>query len=78
VIQSVVKWLGVFSPILIGSGLVLAMWISLPHGGEFALTGREKLLRMIVFVCVLVALFLLIFYVSELGHKPIGWDDTAL
>jgi hypothetical protein len=32
---------------------------------------------MMIFLGAIVLLALLIFFVSELGHKPYGWDDTA-
>jgi hypothetical protein len=54
------------------------MWMSLSHHGDFALTWKEKLLRMIIFVGVLVVLAFLIFFVSTLGQQPFGWDDTAV
>ncbi len=72
------SWLGLLSPTLIPGGLILAMWISLSHRGDFALTNKEKLLRLVIFVCVFVLLAFLIFFVSQLGQKPFGWDDTAV
>ena len=77
-VQYVINWLGLLSPILIPGGLVLAMWISLSHRGDFALTWKEKLLRMIIFFGVLVVLAFVIFFVSTLGQQPFGWDDTAV
>jgi hypothetical protein len=77
-IQSVMSWLGVFAPILIPGGLILAVWISLSHRGEFTLTWSEKLLRMMMFLGVLVRLAILIFFVSQLGHDPYGWDQTTM
>jgi hypothetical protein len=58
---------------------MLASWISISHHGEFALTWSEKLLRMMIFLGVLVLLALLIFFASQLGHRPYyGWDETAV
>lgn len=49
-IRTLSDWFWNLSPIILPGGLVLAMWISLSHRGEFALSWQEKLLRLMIFV----------------------------
>jgi len=77
-IQTLNDWFWSFSPILLPGGLILAMWISLSHRREFALSWHEKLLRLIMFVGIVVLVALLVFFVVGLGQKTYGWDDTVV
>jgi hypothetical protein len=77
-IQDAMSWLRLYSVILIPGGFVLAMWISLSHRGEFELSWKEKASRLIIFLCLLALLGFLISYVSDLGPKPYGWDETTV
>ena len=76
----VFNWLSLLSPLLIPIGVILAMWRSLSHRGDFALTWSEKLLRVVIFVSIIVLLAILIsHFVATLGPRgPIGWDETMV
>jgi hypothetical protein len=76
----VISWFWLLSPMLVPSVLILAIWRSLSYRGDFALTGSEKLLRVMILLGIFFLLALFIgYFVSKMGHRvPIGWDEVTL
>ena len=70
VTKSVVAWLWALSVMLVPGVLILLMWRSLSHRGDFTLSGSEKLLRLVIFVgnTVLPGAFIG-YFVTEVGPR---------